>query len=263
MIPSKRLFAAILLVAVLCFTAPQPAFAATLTLQPAADTTLIEVAPENNLGGADFFNAGTAGNGQRNRALLLYDLSAIPPGSIITSGFLSMEIVRQPLMDQQNGLFSLRRMFSSWGEGVQIPADPLSPGLAAPAEPGEATWLHRFHGSVPWAAPGGLQGVDYSAQISSTAYVYGIGDPVQFETTPEMIADLQFWLDNPASNFGWMMRAEDERVRKNARSYASHESAFGPMLVIEFTPVPEPSMLALLALAAGSAIFLRRRRRAS
>ena len=40
------------------------------TFNPVADTTLIQVDPNANLGGANFFNAGTAGNGNRNRALL-------------------------------------------------------------------------------------------------------------------------------------------------------------------------------------------------
>src|SRR5213075_1038028 len=55
--------------------------AETVSLQPIADTTLFQVAPGNNLGGAGFFNAGTAGNGNRNRALLRFDFSgSIPTG---------------------------------------------------------------------------------------------------------------------------------------------------------------------------------------
>jgi hypothetical protein len=42
--------------------------AETIALNPVADTTLIEIASEANLGGAGFFNAGTAGNGFRNRS---------------------------------------------------------------------------------------------------------------------------------------------------------------------------------------------------
>ena len=53
--------------------------AETISLQPIADTTLIEAAPDNNLSGSTFFNVGTAGNGKRNRGLILFDVtSAIP-----------------------------------------------------------------------------------------------------------------------------------------------------------------------------------------
>src|SRR2546425_1067939 len=68
----------------------------TLTLQPVADTTLIAIAPDNNLGGAGYFNAGTAGNGYVNRALLRFDLTIIPSGSQILGVSLTMDVVREP-----------------------------------------------------------------------------------------------------------------------------------------------------------------------
>jgi len=223
----------------------------TLTLQSVADTTLFSIGPDNNLGGAGFFNAGTAGNGYLNRALLRFDLTIIPSGSQIIGVSLSMDVVREPASDRQNSLFSLRRVFVPWGEGIQVPAEPTSPGLGSLAVLGEATWNHRFAGGAPWDMPGGRAGTDFSTVLSSTAFVYGIGDPVQFETTPELIADLQHWVDNPGANFGWLMMTESEDVRRTARSFASRESGFGPTLTVEFTPVPEPSSLALLGLSAG------------
>lgn len=249
------------LLAVILLCSPSPAEADTVILYPVADTTLVEVAPDNSMGGADFFNAGTAGNGQRNRALFRYDFtSAIPAGSMITGGFLSMEVVRQPQMDQQNSVFSLRRMLQSWGEGTQAAEPGVSPGLGGPVMPGDANWLWRFADTVAWGAEGGMVGVDFSSQISSTAFVYGLGDAVEFENTPQILADLQYWLDNPGANFGWMMLNENERTRKTARSFASRESGFGPALVIEFTPVPEPFTSGLLLLALGGALAAHRRR---
>lgn len=236
----------------------------TLTLQPIADTTLIAIAPDNNLGGAGFFNVGTAGNGYLNRALLRFDLSIIPSGSQILGVSLTMDVVREPAADRQNSLFSLRRVFVPWGEGIQVPAESNSPGLGDLAAPGEATWNHRFAGGAPWTMPGGRAGTDFSTVLSSTAFVYGIGDPVEFESTPELIADLQQWVDNPAANFGWLMMTESEDVRRTARGFASRESGFGPTLTIEFSPVPEPSTLALVGLSAGVVAWgLRRRHRGS
>lgn len=234
-----------------------------ITLNPIADSTLIQVDPNANLGGANFFNAGTAGNGNRNRALLQFSLSEmIPAGSIINNVSLMLDIVRQPAVDLTPATFGLRRMLTSWSEGDKVPIEEGSPGLGAPATEGDATWTYRSVGGEAWATPGGQVGVDFSSTVSSTAFVYGIGDPVQFESTPELTADVQLWLDNPNGNFGWMLLTETEQVRKSARSFASREDASGgPMLIIDFTPVPEPSTLGLIGVSLLAFGMVHRQRR--
>lgn len=218
-----------------------------VSLNPIADTTLIETDPGANLGGAAFFNAGTTGSGNRNRALMLFSLSeAIPAGSIISSVSLTLDVVREPSDHRASAVFSLRRMRSSWGEGDKTPIEEGSPGLGAPATTGEATWLYRSVGGDPWSAPGGLAGVDFAAVPSATSFVLGIGDPVDFNSGPDLVGDVQFWLDNPGANFGWMLMTETEDLRKSARSFASSEDGGGgPTMVVEFTTVPEPATLLL------------------
>ncbi|HEY0548473.1 MAG TPA: hypothetical protein VGF13_02660, partial [Verrucomicrobiae bacterium] len=56
----RTLVLSIVLAATLGLFEPAAGVADTISLQPTADTTLIEFAPDNNLGGGDFFNAGTA-----------------------------------------------------------------------------------------------------------------------------------------------------------------------------------------------------------
>ena len=146
------------------------AHADVISLQSLADTTLFEVAPSNNLGGALFFNAGTAGNGNRNRALFLFDLgSVLPAGAVITEASLILDIVRQPSSGGNVSLFDLRRVLQPWGEGAQVPESGESPGLGSPAAPGEATWNARFAPGQLWSVPGGQAGFDYSSNVTASA----------------------------------------------------------------------------------------------
>jgi len=62
------------------------------------------------------------------------------------------------------------------------------------------------------------------------------------------VADVQNWLDAPASNFGWILRAANESTQSNAREFASGESATIRQrltLLIDYTAVPEPGSLTL------------------
>ncbi len=249
---------------------PLSAGAETVFLQPGADTTLIEAAPTFNLGGADFFNAGSTGSGNRNRALVWFDVAGqLPVGAIIESVTLTLDVVRQPNSDPQSSVFGLHRMKVSWGEGAQVPVEEGSPGLGGPAVEGEATWLDRFVGGPAWSAPGGAAGVDFEDAASSAALVFGLGEPVTFEGTDTMVADVQRWLTQPDQNFGWMFMTEGEEVHKSARSFASRENGNtgGPLLSIQYALVPEPGAAAIaglglagLGLASLSRRAARRRR---
>jgi hypothetical protein len=238
------------------------ALADSLSLRPIADTTLIETAPNNNLGGQPFANSGTTQNFTRNRALFRFDVSAIPTGALVDSVALVLEVTRQPVDGYAPGDFGLHRMLVSWGEGVQTTANPGTPGQGAPAGSGEATWLARFAQTGPnWSAPGGLAGTDFAATASAGQTVYGTANSPYFFTSAQLAADVQLWLGNPGTNFGWMLLATDEGPNFTARRFGSREdSVNAPQLLVQYTVVPEPSALALAALGAGWLMRRQRRR---
>jgi hypothetical protein len=253
--------------AAICFSlSTVEVVAESITLPASADATLFEVEPNNAAGGDSFFISGTTQNGPRNRALLQFDIaSAVPAGSQITRVGMSLEVTRVPGDGFEASLFGFHRVLRSWGEGETIVTDNFG-GLGAPAAPGDATWLNRFHSDIPgasqpWGAPGGAPGVDYNPNYSGSVFLFGT-DVYQVETTPDLVADVQYWLDNPQLNFGWMFISTSEELRFTARRLASSEdpNGGGPVLFIDYEPVPEPGTWALLGV--GAIILALRVRRA-
>lgn len=63
-----------------------------------------------------------------------------------------------------------------------------------------------------------------------------------------MIADVQAWLDNPASNFGWLVLGDETGIA-TAKRFDTRESASPPVLTIAYiagprvlpTPRPRPT----------------------
>jgi hypothetical protein len=208
-----------------------------VTLFSVADATLIELQPSNSMGAGNFINSGTTQNGNSNRALLKFDVAAaVPAGSTITDVGLYVTVTRDPVDGYNPSPSSLRRMLRPWGEGTN-PTPAISPGFGSPAQPGDATWSHSFWPTNAWAAPGGLEGVDYSETISTTANIAEQSTTPYFFESGGMIADVQFWLDHPEFNFGWMLKSEDELSRFTARRFGSREledAGESPQLVITF-----------------------------
>ncbi len=78
-----------------------------------------------------------------------------------------------------------------------------------------------------------------------------------------MISDVQGWLDNPSTDFGWALVNADEVDATDFRAFYSRNAltaSFHPQLTITYTPAPEPGTLAMLAIG-GCALFAGNRRR--
>jgi hypothetical protein len=233
------------------------AHADNVTLTPSADTTLHENFPENNLGAQVYLNAGTTQNGPRTRGLMAFDVAgAVPPGAIINSVTLTLEVVGQPVDGDAPSNFGVHRMLVGWGEGTGSGNPPF---LGQPALPGEANWNFRFAASAPWAAPGGLAGVDFASPFSSDTFIYGVNfSPYSFETTQRLVDDVQLWLDQPGQNYGWMLLTQAENENFSARRVGAREDPLqAPRLMIDFTPVPEPGTVELIGAGVGVGLLLR------
>jgi len=242
----KTLFVLFLLVNVI----PLAVSADVLVLPAARDNTLFEDATGRFSDGAgQFLFMGRTGddNGLDNlkrRALLSFDLTAIPPGSVVESVTLSLTIDRVP-PDAAGGTAYIHHVLVDWGEGSSDPFGPEGQGTAAQA--GDATWIHTFFDTQTWTVPGG----DYSEGASALADFTNGPETIFFPTGVNLVADLQSWVDNPAGNYGWIVIGDEENTM-NARRLLSRENSDPgrPELTVEFTPVvvlPEPVTVPIMS----------------
>ena len=224
-----------------------PAAAETLQLAPERDNTLYERAAGDlsNGAGPSLFFGRTGGNAGEllRRALIRFDLSAIPPGSTITNVQLGLEVDLVP--PTATGFdASVHRVTADWGEGSSVAPGAGGGGTAAIAP--DATWLHREFDTVFWATPGG----DFVATPSGLAAVGAGTGPIVFDSSPGLVADVQAWVDEPDQNFGWVILGEESNPQ-NARRVGSRENAaIAPVLTIDFEPLILPETRAVPTLGA-------------
>ena len=240
-------------IVVFLLAAGRNASAATATLAPAADTTLFETTPNNNLG-ASSLAVGATAHGLACRALLRFDLSSIPSNATVRSVTLRFVVSRGPISGGAVSLFQLHRFLSPWTEGSGVD------NIGSPAQPGETTWLSQFHGSALWSQPGSAVDVDYSSTISSSVPVNptpeGEMHPYAFESAPELVADVQAWVSQPTSNHGWIMISSDEETLATARRILSSEDATSPPLLdVEYTLPPSDPVPRFASVVATNASF--------
>jgi hypothetical protein len=231
------------------------------------DTSLFQEDALSNGSGEHLF-AGRTGFGALRRALIEFDVAGgtIPPGTTITAAGVTMQCTKSSPGDGPRN-FSLHRVTADWGEAGSDAGDPG--GIGAPALPGDATWTERFVGQpLPWATPGG----DFVATASATATVGECDETnptaVVFLSSAELVADIQTWLDDPDSNFGWILIGEeDEDFSARRFSSADHDQLpqvpkLDVAYEIDDEPVPAagPGVAALLVLLVGTAAALGLRR---
>lgn len=220
----------------------------TQTFVATRDNTIYSEGPFSNGAGIYMFAGMTAQNNRR-RALLTFDLSAIPAGSTITSATLRLHMSRS-----LGGPYpvSPHRVLADWGSaGSDATANE---GMGAPAQTNDATWSHRFYSGTPWTTPGG----DFVGAASATELVDGVG--AYFWSGAGMVADVQAWVDDASSNFGWILLGE-EGFGGTAKRFNTRENGTAstrPQLTVVWTPVPAPGAAGLGLLAAA---FAARRRR--
>ncbi len=187
--------------------------------------------------GAHLF-VGMNGNGQIRRGLVAFDVAGnLPRGAVVTGVSLTLHMSKTIAGPAR---IELRRVLANWGEGASDTGgtETSGGGRGAASAAGDATWLHAFFDTGFWETPGG----DFADAASATTTV----DDVEFYTwnsTPELVADVQGWMDDPAPNFGWMLLG-NEATLTTAKRFESRDSpnaSLRPVLIVRFAPAEEPT----------------------
>jgi hypothetical protein len=209
-----------------------PAVADTAVLTPVADATLFEP-PFKDLqrasGSGQYLYLGRTSRDRLRRSLLRFDLSSIPAGATITSVTLQVAVTRSFTIAVDAGLYLCT---ASWGEGASDSGTPGGGGVDP--EPLDATWATSFWPDVLWTTPGG----DYLPDVRAVASMAEAGTSTLWTSSPLLVADVQSWLDEPATNHGWLVRHVDESLLGFSKQIGSRENedpALRPTLTVEYT----------------------------
>ena len=211
------------------FLAASPAPADVIDIPTDKDNTLYQhPLDELSNGSGEYMFAGVTAVFEPRRALIHFDLGAIPRGSTIDSVTLTLEM-NMTIVGAQ--VFDLHRVIADWGEGASDA--PGMEGAGGDPMQGDATWLNAFYPDCAWQSPGG----DFDPIPSASAVIGGLANVYTF-TDPAMAADLQAWLDGTQPNHGWLIKHTDE-VSISAKRFSTRENAIvasRPYITVDFTP---------------------------
>jgi hypothetical protein len=127
---------------------------------------------------------------------------------------------------------TIHRLLRDFSEG---PTDPGgNEGGGAPPSPGDATWEHAVHDSVPWTTAGG----DFDPTPSASGVIAETVEPV-FVEGAGLGDDIERWRTGTL-NAGWLM-AGDETRTQSVKRFESRQSPVPedrPTLVVQLIGPP-------------------------
>ena len=217
------------------------ASAETVVLAPSKDNTLYQH-PSGQLsnGKGSYLFAGRTDQDTNfiRRGLIAFDLSSIPSNATITDATLALFSSKS--RDNSPFNVTLRKLSQDWGEGASDA--PGEEGGGTQAQTGDATWIHRFFSSSMWASAGG----SFSGSPSATTAVGATNRSYSWSSSG-MVADVQGWVTDPATNFGWAIIGAENAEQSAERFNSRENTSSPPRLSVTYTaPTPTPTPAQLL-----------------
>jgi hypothetical protein len=209
---------------------------------------------------ANYFADGVTLDSRMTHFVQRFDVSSIPAGSIITSATLTTFFANQTANNRIFANVKLSQLLpgKAWVEGVG----------QNPATDGSVTWNSQAGGSIPWTAPGAT--ADIVLASTQTFDLVGV-DGTATAISRDITSWVQDWVNTPANNTGmlwWGGSSADSDsgnryfhfgTKEDGAGPAGEASAAAPTLVIQYTVVPEPGAVVLLAAGFLASLTVRRR----
>lgn len=213
-----------------------------LILTAARDTSLFEESNHSNAKGSTFFTGkiGYPSNGETppgalRRALLAFDLAAVPSGLTLQSAAVSLHLDAAGSPGHPFDVH-LHKITQGWAEGTSQASRTGGTGASPTAN--DATWNHRAYNSTLWTAPGG----DFVGTASASTPVANAGQTYLWQSAG-LLADVQTWLAEPATNHGWMVRGDETEYYSAMRFFTREWTtpAQRPKLILTYLAAPAPT----------------------
>ena len=218
-----------------------------VSLTPAKDNSLIQYqAPQYSGGASPYIYVGVEHfSGTLMRGLVDFNVAgSIPAGSTINSVSLTVSMVLTSSTTTVTPTVGLHDVLQNWGQGTGVPTAFMPP--FSPTTTNDATWTNTFYPNQSWNTPGG----DFSSTVSGTAVFGADGTNSTFNSTSQMVADVQSWLNNPSANFGWLMQGDE--TQNSGKMIGSMHSSNPPTLTIDYTAPAAPPDLVVSSSHTGS-----------
>lgn len=169
---------------------------------PTKDNSLFSEGNNLSDGAGLFIYVGRTNNSsevQVRRGLMRFDVSIIPINAHIQSVKLTLITLKSVGNSTVPHNFTLHKLVSNWGEGTSN-----GNGAGSPASINDATRQNTFYPSSNWNTNGG----DFINAASATAI--SVINKFTEWSSPEMVNDVNAWVTNPISNFGWLIKGQED-----------------------------------------------------
>lgn len=220
-----------LFILILLFSSPDAWSQNTVTLSPDQDNSIFELLVNRSNGAGPEIFTGAINSDVlplKRRSLIQFPVAEqIPANAIITDAYIELYCIKASNSGVSSN-YSFHRLNESWGEGNSVSPN----GQGVQADDNEATWNTRFYFTILWMVEGG----NFNSAVSATLPVNQKNEYYQW-SSEQLIQDVQNMIDAPDSNFGWLLKAEDEEISGTGRAFGSKEnenSEFRPKLVITY-----------------------------